>query len=145
MPDPLTPGDGQDVLARYKRAWEKRQPELMMELYSDDAIYRPDPFVSELVGANDVRAHWNELIDQQAQVDFDAERVWVSGRTVLSSWHAAYTQRTDAERIRLRGFSTMELDAGGLIARQRDWPVSRSVGIDSRHLPEPASGGQDDG
>ena len=73
------------------------------------------------------------------------ELLLVSGRTVLSSWHAAYTQRTDAERIRLRGFSTMELDAGGLIARQRDWPVSRSVGIDSRHLPEPASGGQDDG
>ncbi len=141
MPEPLTPGDGQDVLSRYKRAWEKRDPDLMMELYAGDAVFRPDPFDDELSGANAVRAHWNDLAAQRAQADFDAERTWVAGRTVLASWHAAYTVADTAERVRVRGFTTLELDGDGLISRQRDWPRSASVGIDSRHRPEPAGGG----
>ena len=145
MSDPLKPGDGQDLLARYKRAQEKRDPDRMMELYADDAKYRHDPFEAELAGSNDVRGHWNELAAARAQVDFDAERTWVSGRIVLSSWHGAYTRRTTGERFRVRGFSTMELDASGLITRQRDWPSTRSIGVDSRHLPEPESGGAVDG
>jgi hypothetical protein len=145
VPDSLMPGDGQDVLARYRRALEKRDPELMMEIYADDPTYRPDSFSNDLVGANAVRAHWNALAASQAHVDFDTERSWVSGRTVLSSWHGVFTVRTTAERIRMRGFSTMELDTDGRIVRQRDWPSSKSIGIDSRHRPEPASEGEDDG
>jgi hypothetical protein len=143
--EPLTPGNGQDLLLRYKKAQEKRDPEQMMELYADAPSYRHDPFEPEAVGSNDVRAHWNELAASRAHVDFDAERTWVSGRTVLTSWHAAFTRRTTAERFRVRGFSTMELDEEGRITRQRDWPSTRLIGIDSTHVPEPASEGEDDG
>lgn len=145
MAESLTPGDGQDVLDRYKRALEKRDPELLMELYVDEPRYRTDPFSDELVGGNAVRAHWNALAASQVHVEFDAENTWVSGRTVLSSWHGAFTLRTTAERIRLRGFLTMELDRDGRISRHRDWPSSKLVGIDSTHAPEPVSEGEDGG
>ncbi len=107
----------------------------MMELFSDDAEYRADPFMQPLMGSNAIREHWNTSVAEQAHVEFDAERVWVSGRTVLGSWHVALTQRATAERIRIRGFSTMELDEAGLIAQMRDWSVKRVVGIDSGQKP----------
>ena len=34
---PFTQGDGQDLLERYRRAWERRDVELAMELFGDDA------------------------------------------------------------------------------------------------------------
>jgi ketosteroid isomerase-like protein len=130
----LTPGDGQDVLARYKQAREARDPDRMLALFAEDAEYRSHPFEPVLSGALDLRRHWNSVAADQATVEFDAERVWVAGRTVLSSWHEAYTLRANGERVRVRAFSTFELDEGGLIARLRSWPIERIVATD---LPDP--------
>jgi hypothetical protein len=129
VPDPLTPGDGQDVLARIKHARERRDPDAMVELFTESAEVRHDPFAPESRGALDIRAHWNRVAQEQTAVEFDAERVWVAGRTILASWHEAWTRLASAERVRVRGFSTIEIDQEGLIERMRSWPVERSVGI----------------
>lgn len=141
VPDPLTPGDGQDALARYKRAWERRDPDAMLELFAAHAEARLDPFEPELKGANAIREHWNEVAAGQAHVEFDAERVWVMERTVLSSWHAAYTRRSSAERVRVRGFMTLELDDDKLVTRLRQWALERVVGTDSSFTPDERFGG----
>jgi hypothetical protein len=101
----------------------------MLALFTDAAEVRRDPFATELRGALDLRAHWNQAAEEQTAVEFDAERIWVSGRTVMASWHEAYTRRTSSERVRVRGFSTLELDGEGLIERMRSWPVEHVVGI----------------
>ncbi len=131
MPQNLTPGDGQDVFARFKRAREGRDVDAMLELYAPDADYRTDPFLQSLTGTTAIRSHWNAVAAEQAHVEFDVERVWVSGRTVLGSWHAAHTLRSSASRVRTRAFSSIELDDAGFIVRMRDWPSRREVGADS--------------
>ena len=131
MPTPLTPGDAQELLERYKRAWEERNPDRAMELYRDDAEFRIDPFEEPARGANEIRAIWNDVAETQANVEFDAERTWAVGRTVLASWHVAFTQRATANRVRIRGFSTFELDEDGLIERAKQWAVAKVVGQDA--------------
>jgi ketosteroid isomerase-like protein len=132
----LTPGDGQDLLERYKRAWERRDPDAAVALYAEDAEMRLDPFEEALHGENAIRAFWNNVAATQANVEFDAERVWVSGPTVLSSFHAAYTWRETADRYRVRGFVTFELDDAGLVARHRQWGIGRVVGTDATFKTE---------
>jgi ketosteroid isomerase-like protein len=127
----LTPGVAQDILASYKRGWEKRDPDTIMALFSAEAEYRTDPFADRLAGANAIRAHFNDLCASSANVEFDAERVWVAGSTVLASYHGAYTRRADGGRVRQRGFITLEIDDQGLIWRFRQWPLERQVGTDT--------------
>ena len=134
MPN-LTPGDGQDLLAAYKDAWERRDPDAALALYADGAEHRDDPFDEPLVGSNAIRELWNTRAASQTNVEFDAERVWTSASWVLSSYHAAYTDRANADRIRRRGFLAFELDDAKRILRARDWPVSRHVGTDSTVEP----------
>lgn len=131
----LTPGDGQDLVDRFKRAWERLDVDAAVDLFREDAEYRFDPFEAPLTGANAIRAHWNDVAASQAHVEFDGERVWVSGPTVLASWHAAFTLRATAERIRRRGVMTLELDEAGLVTRYREWSVSRTVGVDRTYRP----------
>ena len=132
----LTHGDAQDLLERYKRAWERRDPDLAMELYREDAEVRLDPFEEPARGANEIREIWNDVAASQDHVEFDAERIWVVAHTILTSWHAAFTRRSNSERIRIRGFSTFELDQSGLIHRARQWAQARVVGRDSTHRGE---------
>jgi len=118
----LTPGAGQDLVDRFKRAWERLDVDAAVALFSDDAEYRVDPFEATLTGANAIRAYWNDVAASQTHVEFDAERVWVSGPTVLASWHAAFT--------------TLELDEAGLVTRFREWAIERTVGVDRTYRPE---------
>jgi len=133
---PLTHGEAQDLLERYKTAWERRDPDLAMELYRDDAEHRDQPFREPFRGANEIRAMWNDIALNEANVEFDAERTWTSGSSVLASYHAAYTDRTTGERIRIRGFMTVELDDRRRISRLREWPAAQVVGIDSTFRPD---------
>ena len=137
----LTHGEAQDVLEKMKRGWEGRDVDVMVALFSDDAEYREDPFEEPLRGANAIRAYWNDAVASQANIEFDAERTWVSGRTILSSWHVAFTRRVNAERVRLRGFMTLELDDEGRVTRFREWWHRRVVGRDSTFRPEPDGSG----
>ena len=132
----LTPGDGQDLVDRFKRAWERLDVDAAVALFREDAEYRVDPFEPPLSGVNAIRSYWNDAAASQTHVEFDAERVWVSGPTVLASWHAAFTRRATAERIRQRGFMTLELDEAGLVARFREWSSARTVGVDRTYRPE---------
>jgi hypothetical protein len=127
---PLSHGDAQDLLAAFKRAWERRSPDEIIELMDPDIDYRADPFAEPLVGLNAVRELWNDYAATQAHVEFDAEHIWVNGPTVLASWHAAYTRRATAERVRARGFMTMELTEERRVKRMRQWPTERVVGAD---------------
>jgi hypothetical protein len=133
----LTHGDAQDLLERYKRARERRDPDLAVSLYREDGEHRDDPFREPYVGVNAIREMWNDIAATQTNVEYDAERIWVSGTTVLASYHGAYTRQTNAERVRVRGFMTIELDEAGSIARLREWPVSGVVGTDSTFRAEP--------
>ena len=139
MASAYTHGDAQDLLDRYKEAWEKRSPDLALELYSRDAEMRLDPFDEAASRLNAIREIWNDVAATQDHVEFDAERIWVVERTVLASWHAAFTRRSNSERVRIRGFTTFELDGTGLIQRQRQWAESRVVGHDSTHRAEEGS------
>jgi ketosteroid isomerase-like protein len=133
----LTPGAGQDLLTSWKRGWETRNPDTILDLLTEDAEYRQAPFTEPLKGANAIRELWNEMAASQANVEFDAEKVWVSGATVLASWHAAYTRRdAGGDRVRVYGFMTLEVNDDGKVWRLRQWPVERVVGRDSTFKPD---------
>ena len=127
----LTHGDAQDMLAAFKQGWERRSPDEIIELFDRQIDYRTDPFAEPLVGLNAVRTLWNDMAAEQTHVEFDAERIWVSGSTVLASWHAAYTRQETLERVRLRGFMTLELGDDRRVVRFRQWPLERVVGSDA--------------
>jgi hypothetical protein len=136
----LTHGDAQDLLATFKQGWERRLPDTILDLFdATSAEFRPDPFAEALLGLNEIRAYWNDVAATSANVEFDAERIWVSGNTVLASWHGAHTRRVSSERMRSRGFLTMELgDATPWrIQRMKFWPTERVVGTDATFEAEP--------
>jgi len=139
MPN-ITHGDAQDLLAAFKLGWERRSPDTILELFGENIDYRPDPFSEPLIGLNAVRELWNDAVAAQDHIDFDAERIWVSGSTVLTSWHVAYSLVATAERVRVRGFMTLELGEDGRVERLRQWPVDRVVGNDRTMKGGPSDG-----
>ena len=141
----LSPGAAQDILETLKAGWEGRDPDVVLGLFRTDAEYREHPFEQALQGSNEIRARWNAIAATQGNIDFEPERIWVSGNTVLASWHVAFTRRATAERVRQRGFMTLELDDEGLVWRFRQWPLEQVVGTDRTFRAESPEGKAADG
>ncbi len=127
---------GDELLEAYRRAFQRRDVDAMLELYAPEAEMRLDPFEEPVRGDLAIRATWNTLAAARANVELDIERFWVAGDVVLASWHGAYTRRDDAARVRLRGFLMLEVGPDGRVIRHREWTHTRAVGTDRTLRPE---------
>jgi ketosteroid isomerase-like protein len=121
-----------ELLETFGRAWQTFDGDLIVSLFTEDAEYHEDPFGSPMVGHNAIRAYWLDGASTTEQVEFTAERHWMSGDVVLAAWHASFVERASSARVRLAGFMTWDLAADGRISRLREWTVQ---------APDPASAG----
>jgi ketosteroid isomerase-like protein len=139
MPE-MTHGDAQDLVERLRRAWEKRDVEAVVDCFAVDAELRPDPFAPAMTDPTAIRAWCNAVAASVVHSEADAERVWLAGDTVLVAFHGAWTVRASADRTRIRGMLSLELDGDRRIRRARAWASTRVVGTDSTVFPtgEPA-------
>jgi ketosteroid isomerase-like protein len=127
----FTHGDAQDLGARLKRAWERRDVDAVLELFAPEAELRPDPFEPALQGELSIRAWCNGLAAAVVHPEADVERVWISGDSVLLAFHGAWTERATGQRSRIRAVVALDLDAERRIQRARAWALTRVVGTDS--------------
>ena len=71
------------LLERFGAAWQTFDGDAWVDLFTDDAEFREDPFEPPLVGRNAVRAYLLRTAELQEQVEFTAERHWVVDPTIL--------------------------------------------------------------
>ena len=95
-------------------------------LFDADATLSVDPWATLRAGHNDLRAYLLAAAATERDLELVVERHWVSGDTVLASWHAVWTD-PDAVVVRQAGFLTAEVGSNGRIARLRLWVVTRNV------------------
>jgi ketosteroid isomerase-like protein len=112
-----------DLLETLRQLAEAFEGDRLVMLYTDDAAYRPDPFEPAFTGHNDIRAYWVRAAEDRRQTEMTIERHWVSGRTILASWHLSYVRSGDGARVRIHGFTTLDL-RDGKIERHREWSQS---------------------
>ncbi len=119
---------GQGILERYAAARVRFDGDALVALFDDDAEYHEGPFVVPMVGHNALRAWLLEASARQQDLEFTVERHWVSGMTVLASWHLSYVHATDRSLVRVAGFLVADIAPDGRIARLREWSEVAPVG-----------------
>ncbi len=110
-----------DWLERYRRAWEERDPDLAVALFTDGATYAETPFDEPLRGRAAIREYWSAVPREQRDVRLARELVAVEGDLVVALWQAAYTRIADGGRNRLDGVFLLRFADGGLCRELREW------------------------
>jgi ketosteroid isomerase-like protein len=112
-----------ELLAAYGAAWQGFDGDGWVALFEEDAEYHGDPFSPALVGHNALRAYLLQAAESQRDVEFTVERHWVSGSTILASWHATFVRQASGQVVRLAGFLTAEVGGNDRISRFREWAI----------------------
>ena len=87
----MTTGVGHDYaewLAGYRRAWIDRDSEAASRLFTEDAVYREQPFQAPFVGRAAIADYWKRVTAAQTGVELRYGQPIVDGRRVAVEWWA---------------------------------------------------------
>jgi hypothetical protein len=77
-----------DWLARYRRAWIERDADAASRLFTEDALYREQPFQAPFVGRAAIRDYWARVTASQIRLELRYGQPIVEGRRVAVEWWA---------------------------------------------------------
>ena len=86
----MTKEQATKLIEIYGKAWETRDPELIVTIFTEDATYN-DPKEPENIGREAIRQYWvTKVIGEQEDIKFDLRHLWVDGDSVIAEWHATF-------------------------------------------------------
>ncbi len=86
----MTPEKAAELIEIYGRAWETRDPDLIVTIFTDEATYN-DPKEPLNVGREAIRQYWvTKVIGEQDDIKFTLKHIWVDQNEVIAEWHATF-------------------------------------------------------
>ena len=76
----------------YKAAWENRDIEAVLALFTPDADYRERRFGEPLLGHATLASYWRDRVfEHQRDISFNFQLWGVRGNELIARWQAAFT------------------------------------------------------
>ena len=126
--------NAEEWIAAYRRAWLERDPEKVVTLFTDDAVYRSSPFREPHFGSAGIRDYWTRATSTQEELDLRFGDPVVEGSKVVVEWWAI--MRDEGAWITLPGCLLLRFAEDGRCEELREyWHVE-----DGRHEPHPGWG-----
>lgn len=80
-----------ELLNIYGRAWVNQDPDLILTIFTPDAIYN-DPKELENKGHEGIRSYWvKKVVGEQKDINFKLLNVWIDDSVVVAEWDAVFT------------------------------------------------------
>ncbi|HEY6509033.1 MAG TPA: nuclear transport factor 2 family protein [Vicinamibacterales bacterium] len=76
----------EDWLEGYRRAWIERDAAAAGALFTEDAVYREQPFRVPLVGRAAIQAYWANVTATQTEIELTYGPSIVSGSSLAVEW-----------------------------------------------------------
>jgi uncharacterized protein (TIGR02246 family) len=108
-----------DWLERYRRAWIERDADAASQLFTEDALYREQPFQPAFAGRAAIRDYWSTVTASQTSVELRYGRAVVDGRRVAVEWWA--NLQTDGGPLTLAGEFLLSFAESGQCRELREY------------------------
>lgn len=126
----LTMTELSNWLDAYGEAWESRDADAAVRIFSEDASYRVTPYEEPHAGRSGIHDYWAGVTENQRNVRFEHQALSVSGNTGIAHWSAKFNVEPDGTKLELDGIFVLEFDQDGNCRRLREWWHLNSPGTD---------------
>jgi hypothetical protein len=108
-------------LDAYGCAWENRNPELIIKIFTKDAIYHEIPLDPPICGIDAIEKYWANIPQTQENVKFKYEILSVTDRYGIAQWNTNYVSIRTGEEIKMDGIFVIQLDDSNKCEVLREW------------------------
>jgi hypothetical protein len=106
-------------LERYRRAWVERDADAAADLFTEDALYREQPFAQPFAGREAIRHYWSTVTRTQSRVELRYGSPVVEARRVAVEWWANLLN--DGSPMTLAGEFLLAFDEHGRCRELREY------------------------
>lgn len=117
-PPPDTRALGRSLIDAFGSGWSKGNIELLMSVFSPDAVYIETPFSEPQRGAAAVRRFWVEVPLHQSEISFTSGEIYAAGPWFSTEFKCVYRRKRTGEWVDARGAIFCET-AGSRITEMR--------------------------
>ncbi|MCB2200248.1 nuclear transport factor 2 family protein [bacterium] len=112
-------------LQAYGKAWEEKDAEAFVALFSKQAYYHWTPFRTPYVGHEQIAAAFNEAVSTQENITFHFTRLNNDGFPAVAHWRTTLNRIGSEKDVVFDGILTVEFDdEDGLCRVFREWSHS---------------------
>lgn len=112
-------------LDRYRKAWIDRDAVAAGDLFTEDAVYREQPFEAPFVGRDAIRRYWSRVTEKQSAVELRYGTPVSVGNRLAVEWWA--TLSNDGSPLTLAGSFMLVFAESGQCRELREyWVVAAS-------------------
>jgi len=122
-----TPARGAEfdaLIAKFGQAWQQGKPELMAEVFTDDAVFIPGPFEAPVRGREAIRVYWRDVPLEQAEIAFRHGEIFVAGPWFATEYKCTFRRRRTGEAVTVKGALFCETAEGRLSEMRMYWERS---------------------
>lgn len=122
--------DVRATIDTYLRAWMQQDPDLIVTIFTEDAIYHERVLGEPIRTRAGIRDYWQtKVVEGQGDIDARLLNLYTAtdGITVIAEWEATFDDRVQGRRKRIREVAILEF-AGERIASLREYWASEVVG-----------------
>ncbi len=106
------------LIEAFGKGWEEGAAERMVEVFTDQAKFVPDPFGSPVVGRSAIGDYWANIPYEQSEVSFRSGETYVAGPWFATEFRCTFRRRRTGEPVDVRGALFCETE-NGLISEMR--------------------------
>jgi ketosteroid isomerase-like protein len=85
-----------DWIDAYARAWRDCDPDAVVAIFTEDAIYRSSPFREPHLGSDGIHAYWESVTASQTNLDLRFGTPVVQGNSAAVEWWAIVEEGEDS-------------------------------------------------
>jgi uncharacterized protein (TIGR02246 family) len=107
-----------DLIDTFARGWAKGQTDLIVSVFTADAVFVETPFSEPLRGSEALRRYWSEVPANQSEITVTTGEVYLAGPWFATEFKAVFRRRRTGEWVEAKGAIFCET-AGGLVSEMR--------------------------
>jgi ketosteroid isomerase-like protein len=112
----------------YKTAWEQQNPELILTIFTKDAVYHERVLQEPMRGHEEIAAYWREkVVKGQDRIRFTLLNTHIDGNTGIAEWEVSFDDLAQRQRKHMKEIAILEF-VDGKIASLREYWASEIMG-----------------
>jgi ketosteroid isomerase-like protein len=112
----------------YKTAWEQQDSELILTIFTRDAVYHERVLQEPVRGHEGIAAYWQEkVVKGQSRISFTLLKTYLDGTTGIAEWEVSFDDLVQRKRKHMKEIAILEF-IDGKIASLREYWASEVTG-----------------
>jgi ketosteroid isomerase-like protein len=118
----------QSAIASYARAWVDKDPNLILTVFTEDAIYHERVLKDPMRGHQAIRLYWQDkVVATQDRLDFQLLNLYVDGNTAIAEWEVWFDDLSQGMRKHMKEVAILQF-RDTLIESLREYWSAEDVG-----------------